>query len=94
MNAWVEIKPKDGYRSEIFDILALMFSSGIASEGKAWGFFGDPLDHHWMVPVYHYEPVFVGERMTRGRGWNEEWADMTSFCAEDRDGDMCALPTF
>jgi len=79
VDAWIEVKPKTGTRKDVLETLINMVSHGPARKNGAWGFFGDPLDHHWMLPA--------------GEG-KEEWAENTSICFENIDGVVMALPTF
>lgn len=48
-SAWVEIKPKNADQTQVICQLAAMQTLGIASPDGAWAFFGDPLDHVWLV---------------------------------------------
>lgn len=67
LDAWIEIKPKNGDREEVFIQLVSMIDGGPAEQGKAWGFFGDPFDHEWLMPVYRNDD--------KGTGWRSEWAN-------------------
>jgi hypothetical protein len=86
IEAWVEIKPKNGSRADVFEKLKLMMESGVSGKHKAWVFFGDPVDHHWMLPVF-------STRKSKGN-WVEEWGEMTAFSVEKIDGRLTELATF
>ena len=79
VDAWIEVKPKTGTRKEVLETLIKMVSHGPARKNGAWGVFGDPLDHHWMLPA--------------GEG-KEEWMENTSICFEKFEETVMALPTF
>jgi hypothetical protein len=82
-DSWVEIKPKNAERKEVFVQLSMMIESGAAKNHKAWGFFGDPLDHHWMDVFFTKEDLIFNGKVLQKAGWNEEWGNMTAFCALD-----------
>lgn len=69
LEAWAEIKPKNGNQNEVFRQLVGMLESGVAKPEKAWGFFGDPLNHEWMMPVWYDR-----WRPDGSAGWKNEWS--------------------
>ena len=76
-DAWIEIKPKNGSMNEVRAILISMIENGPSAAEKAWGFFGDPLDHYWMMPCFYSEPqarLINGAYVeSKPAGWRDEW---------------------
>ena len=86
LDAWIEIKPRNGDREEVFRQLVCMIQAGPAENEKAWGFFGDPYNHKWLMPVFFNDD--------KGEGWRDmypraavefhkicgEWEAWPGFC--------------
>jgi len=82
LDAWIEIKPKNGDRKEVFDQLVGMMRAGAAEHGRAWGLFGDPLDHKWMMPTLYESRANIKQ----APGWYDEWGECSIEFHKDDDG--------
>lgn len=91
-DAYIEIKPNKSALKEVTEKLVAIEES---SANSAWGLFGDPLDHYWLMLTYRYKKHSEGDKKFTIPGWYPEWAEYSaiSFHRAD-DGSIKPAPTF
>lgn len=84
INTYVEIKPSVYDRDVVFKKLCCMIENGFSSVGKCVAFFGDPLDHFFMVPT----------RIDETQSWSNEFCEGTACCFDIDGSDVFLSATF
>lgn len=84
LKTYIEIKPEVADRESVFKKLCCIIENDFSSIGKCVAFFGDPLNHFFMVPT----------RIADDQPWFNEFCEGTAACFDFEGGKGILSTTF